>query len=163
MRYSNVVKDVVSGTSPDTSSKDTYTSWDGDVRDEEPRERPLTRSIACASSFTTHSPVPSSEDQSGQEDQSLRFVTNYCGSSKPPVLVPPKRIASSAWGETWLQQLSAEDHCELHCPPQWDALPTIFAPLPNVWTHEPVHAVDCRSITTSWIPWSPQEERWRDV
>jgi hypothetical protein len=91
---SNMVKDVVSETSPDTCSKDTSMSWDCEVRDEEQRERPLTRSIARASSFTTPSPVPSSEDQTGQEDQFLRFVTNYCGSSKPPVLVSPKRIAS---------------------------------------------------------------------
>ncbi len=38
-------------------------SWDCEVRDEEPRERPLTRSIARTSSFTTPSPVPSSENQ----------------------------------------------------------------------------------------------------
>ncbi len=70
-------------------------SWDCEVRDEEPRERPLTRSIASTSSVTTPSPVPSSEDQTGQEDQPLCFVTNYCGSSKPPALVSPKRITSS--------------------------------------------------------------------
>jgi hypothetical protein len=73
---SNMVKVVVSETSPDTCSNDTSTSWDCKVRDEEPRERPLTRSIARASSFTTPSPVQSSEDQTGQEDQPLRFVTN---------------------------------------------------------------------------------------
>jgi hypothetical protein len=92
---SNMVKDVVSGTSPDTCSKDTSMSWDCEVRDEEPRERPLTRSIARTSSFTTPSPVPSSENQTGQEDQPLRFVTNYCGSSKPPVPMSPTRITSS--------------------------------------------------------------------
>ncbi len=63
---SNMVKDVVSGTSPDTCSKDTSMSWDCEVRDKEPRQRPLTRSIARTSSFTTPSPVPSSENQTGR-------------------------------------------------------------------------------------------------
>ena len=27
-------------------------------------------------------------------------------------------------------------------------------------THEPVHAVGCKWIATSWTPWSPQEEQW---
>ncbi len=75
---SNMVKDVVLGAKPDTASKDTSASWDCQVRDEEPRERLLTRSIASAESFTTPSPVPRSEDQTGQEAQPLRVVTNYC-------------------------------------------------------------------------------------
>ncbi len=55
----------------------------------------MTRSIARTSSFTTPSPVPSSENQTRQEDQSLRFVTNYFKSSKPPVPMSPTRIMSS--------------------------------------------------------------------
>ncbi len=55
----------------------------------------MTRSIARTSSFTTPSPVPSSKNQTGQEDQPLRFVISYCGSSKPPVPVSPTRIKSS--------------------------------------------------------------------
>jgi hypothetical protein len=69
----NMVKDVVSGTLPDTFSKDTSASWDCKVRDEEPRERLLTRSTARAASLTTPSPVPSWEDQTGKEDQPLHL------------------------------------------------------------------------------------------
>ena len=47
----------------------------GMFRDETPRERLLTRSIARAASFTTPSPVPSSEDQTVPEDQPFRFET----------------------------------------------------------------------------------------
>jgi hypothetical protein len=75
---SNVVEDVISGTSPNTCSKDTSMSWVYEVQDEEPREMLLTRSIARASSFTTPRPVLSLEDQTGQEDQPLRLATNYC-------------------------------------------------------------------------------------
>ena len=93
----NMVKDVVQGTLPDTSSKDHDTSayTDCEVRDKEPRERLLTRIIARAASFTTPSPIPSSENQNVSEDQPLRFETNDYGSSKPPVPVSPTRITSS--------------------------------------------------------------------
>jgi hypothetical protein len=91
----NMVKDVVQGTSPDTSSKDTSAYTDCEVRDKEPRERLLTRIIARAASFTTPSPIPSSENQNVSEDQPLRFETNDYGSSKPPVPVSPTRITSS--------------------------------------------------------------------
>jgi hypothetical protein len=91
----NMVMDVVPGTSPDTSSKDTSAYTDCEVRDEEPRERLLTRIIARAASFTTPSPVPSSENQNVSKDQPLRFETNDYGSYKPPVPVSPTRITSS--------------------------------------------------------------------
>ena len=46
----NMVKDVVPGTSPATFSKDTSASMVYEVRDEEPREKLLTHSIARATS-----------------------------------------------------------------------------------------------------------------
>ena len=157
---SNMVKDIVSGTSPDTCSKDTSMSWDREIRDEEPRERPLTRSIARTSSFTTPSPVPSSENQTGQEDQPLRFVTNYCGSSKPPVPMSPTRITSSGKRRGYNNYLRKTIAGELHSGTRFQRY---SHHCPTLWTHEPVHAVDCRCIATSWTPGSPQEERWRDV
>jgi hypothetical protein len=125
---SNMVKDVVSGTSTDTCSKDTSMSWGCEVRDEDPRERPLTRSIACTSSFTNPNPVPSLEDQTGQDDQPLCFVTNYCGSSKPPVLVSPKESRSLGRDVVTITICGRPLQA-----PQWDALPMKFAPLPNIW------------------------------
>jgi hypothetical protein len=87
----NMVKDVVSRNSPDTSSKDTSAYTDCELLDEEPSERLLTHCIASAASFTTPSTVPSSENQTVQQDQRLYFQTNDCRSSKSPVPVSPTR------------------------------------------------------------------------
>ncbi len=70
-----MVKDAVLGASPATFNKDISVSMDYEGRDEEPRERPLTRSIARAASFrvTTPSPAPSLQNQTVPEDQPLHF------------------------------------------------------------------------------------------
>ncbi len=45
-----------------------------------------------------------------------------------------------------------------------DATPTIRERWPTTWTHQPVHAIDSRCITTSWAPGSQQGGRsWRDL
>ena len=90
-----MVKVVVPGTSPATFSKDTSASMVCDIRDEEPREKLLPRSIARAASFNSYRPAPNLENQTVLEDKLLRFETNDCGSSKPPVPVSPTGIASA--------------------------------------------------------------------
>ena len=62
----NMVKDVVLGTSPATFSKYTSASMVFEVRDEEPRGKLWTRSIARAASFTSSSPAPSLENKTVQ-------------------------------------------------------------------------------------------------
>ena len=61
--------------------------------------------MARAASFTSPSPAPSLENQTVPEDQPLRFETNDCRSSKPPVPVSSTRIASSGMRRGYINYL----------------------------------------------------------